>query len=213
MSTRPSLIKKIQAANPDVILNTINGDRNVAFFRALRAAKITSNKVPTISFSVTEDSLASLKIEDVVGDYAAWNYFQSIEGPKNKAFVSAFRARFGDDRILSDPMEAAYVGVNIWAQAVGHAKSDDVEAIRKAVRDQSFDAPEGLVRIDPETQHATKFIRIGRITPAGRFDIEYCSDTSINPTPYPNTRSRATWNSFVSDLHLRWGGQWESPER
>ncbi len=207
------IVKKIQASQPDVILNTINGDSNVAFFRALRAVGVTSEKVPTISFSISEEELSSLNIKDVEGDYAAWNYFQSIEGPRNQGFVRAFRARFGPDRILSDPMEAAYIGVHVWAQAVRSAKSNDPAAVRKALKDQSFDAPEGAIRIDPETQHTSKFIRIGRITKSGRFEIVYCSDIPISPIPYPNTRSKANWDAFVNDLHLKWGGQWANPGR
>src|SRR5260370_1185565 len=85
------IIKKIQASKPEVILNTINGDSNVAFFRALRAAGITSDKVPTISFSIAEDELTSLNPKDVEGDYAAWNYFHSIAGPKKQACICATR--------------------------------------------------------------------------------------------------------------------------
>ncbi|MHC5033652.1 MAG: transporter substrate-binding protein, partial [Planctomycetota bacterium] len=93
------IIEKIQAARPEAILNTINGDSNVAFFRALRAAGITPDSVPTISFSVSEEELAALNPREAEGDYAAWSYFQSIDGPRNREFVRAFRARFGPDRI------------------------------------------------------------------------------------------------------------------
>jgi urea transport system substrate-binding protein len=207
------IINKIQASKPEVILNTINGDSNVAFFRALRAAGITAEKVPTMSFSISEDELTSLSLKDIEGDYAAWNYFQSIERPKNQEFIRAFRARFGPDRNLSDPMEAAYFGVHVWAQAVRSARSEETAAIRKAIKGQSFDAPEGMIRIDPETQHTSKFIRIGRITKSGRFEVVYCSDVPISPIPYPSTRSKADWDAFLTDLHLRWGGQWANPGR
>jgi len=148
----------------------------------------------------------------VQGDYAAWNYFQSIDLPENQEFVSRFKARFGSERILSDPMEAAYIAVHLWAQAVEAAGSDNVNAIRQAINDQSFDAPEGKVTIDPQTHHISKFIRIGRITENGRFEVVYCSDSAINPIPYPATRSKADWDAVLSDLHLLWGGQWANPE-
>src|SRR6185436_6793582 len=143
----------------DMILNTINGDTNVAFFRALREGGIASSAVPTISFSITEEGLSSLRPQDVAGDYAAWNYFQSTDGPQNNAFVSRFRERFGQHSVISDPMEAAYAGVRLWAQAVKAAGSDDVAAIRRMIAGQSFDAPEGAIRIDPNTGRTTKFIR------------------------------------------------------
>jgi urea transport system substrate-binding protein len=206
-----SVIKKIQARKPDMILNTINGDSNVAFFRALRKAGLTSEKLPTMSFSISEEELNSLGAKEVQGDFAAWNYFQSIDGPENEDFVRRFHARFGPERILSDPMEAAYIAVNLWAQAVESAGSADVKAIRKAVSDQSFNAPEGKVSIDPETHHISKFVRIGRITDNRRFEVVYCSDAAVAPIPYPATRSKADWDAVLSDLHLLWGGQWANP--
>lgn len=205
------LVAKIVAARPDAILNTINGDSNVAFFRALRAAKVTPDRTPTISFSISEEELSSLRLSDVIGDYAAWNYFQSVDRPQNHAFVKRFQARHGQQRVISDPMEAAYFGVHLWALAVRDAKDDTVARIRQAVRHQSFDAPEGLVRIDPETQHTSKVFRIGRITTGNCFEVVYSSESAIAPIPYPNTRSKGDWDAFLLDLHLRWGGQWANP--
>ena len=108
-------------------------------------------------------------------------------------------------------MEAAYLGVYIWAQAGAKAGSDDVRAIRAAAKHREFDAPEGMVRIDPDTQHTSKIFRIGRITPEGRFHVEYSSEVLIAPIPYPNTRSKGDWDAFLMDLHLHWNGNWASP--
>ena len=87
--------------------------------------------------------------------------------------------------------------------AVNQAGSDDVRAIRAAAKHQAFDAPEGMVRIDPDTQHTSKIFRIGRITPEGRFEVVYSSEVPIAPIPYPNTRSKGDWDAFLMDLHLR----------
>jgi urea transport system substrate-binding protein len=206
-----AVIKKIEDRKPDLILNTINGDSNVAYFRALRRAGLTSEKLPTLSFSISEEELSNLNAKEVQGDYGAWNYFQNIDLPENEDFVRRFHARFGPERNLSDPMEAAYIAVHLWAQAVESARSDDVNAIRQAINNQSFDAPEGKVSIDPQTHHISKFIRIGRVTDNGRFAIEYCSDVPMSPVPYPATRSKADWDAFLTDLHLLWGGQWANP--
>jgi urea transport system substrate-binding protein len=124
------LVRKIVAARPEAILNTINGDSNVAFFRALRAAGVTPDKVPTISFSISEEELSSLSTKDVVGSYAAWNYFHSVDRPQNHAFVKRFQAKYGKQRVVSDPMEAAYFGVHVWAQAVKEAGDKNVSALR-----------------------------------------------------------------------------------
>ncbi len=208
-----SLVGKIVKARPDVILNTINGDSNVAFFRELRAAGVMPDHIPTISFSISEEELGNLSLKQVVGDYAAWNYFQSVDRRQNQAFVNRFHAKHGKQRVVSDPMEAGYFGVHLWAQAVKDAGDDDVAKIRKAVRNQTFEAPEGLVRIDQETQHTSKMVRIGRITAENRFEIVYDSGTLIAPIPYPNTRTRGEWDEFLQDLHLKWGGRWENPAR
>jgi urea transport system substrate-binding protein len=109
-------------------------------------------------------------------------------------------------------MESAYIAVHLWAKAVESAGSDDVGAIRRAINDQSFDAPEGKVTIDPQTHHVSKFVRIGKITEDGQFQVVYCSDAPIPPIPYPATRSKNDWDGFVNELHLRWGGQWTNPE-
>jgi urea transport system substrate-binding protein len=204
-------VRKIVATQPDAILNTINGDSNVAFFRRLRAAGVTPQKIPTVSFSISEEELSSLSTKDLVGDYAAWSYFQSIDRPKNREFVARFQARYGERRVISDPMEAAYFGVHLWAQAVEEAGDDDVAKIHEAVRRQSYEAPEGLVRIDAETQHTSKYFRIGQITSESRFDVIYAPDTPLAPIPYPTTRTRGDWDAFLIDLHLQWGGQWENP--
>ena len=205
------LVRKIVAARPDVILNTINGDSNVAFFRALRAVAVTPEKIPTISFSLSEEELQSLSTKDLVGDYAAWSYFQVVNRPQNYDFVQRFHAKYGKQRVISDPMEAAYFGVHLWAQAVLAAGDPDVAKVRPAVRHQVFEAPEGMVRIDPETQHTSKVFRIGRITAASRFEVVFSSESPIAPIPYPNTRSKGDWDAFLLDLQLRWGGQWANP--
>jgi urea transport system substrate-binding protein len=208
-----TIVKKIAASKADVILNTINGDMNLEFFRALRAEGTTPARVPTVSFSISEEELSSFSPKEVAGDYAAWNYFQSIDRPQNQAFVKRFQKRFGTTRSVSDPMEAAYVGVHLWAQAVRQAESTDPKAVRQALKGQTYDAPEGAIRIDPDTQHTEKFIRIGRVTPEGKFAVVYCSEEAIPPVPYPRSRTKAEWNTLLNDLHIRWGGKWWNPGR
>ena len=121
------LIEKIAAAKPDMILNTINGSTNIPFFKRLRSGGVTSDRLPTISFSIGEQELRMLNASEMVGDYAAWNYFQSIDSVENRQFVDRFRAKHGPQRVLNDPMEAAYVGVKLWGKAVTQANRDERE--------------------------------------------------------------------------------------
>ena len=202
------MVAAIVEAKPGVVLNLINGDSNVAFFRALRAAGVTPASVPVISFSIAEPELRAMPRADIAGDYAAWNYFQSVDTPANVDFVRRYQARFGADRVTSDPIEAAYVGVHLWAQAVADAGTADPPAVRRAFRRQTMAAPEGPVAIDPDTQHAWKTVRIGRIRPDGQFDIVWDSGRPVRPVPYPFTRSRSDWHAAIDGLYRGWGRKW-----
>jgi urea transport system substrate-binding protein len=194
-----NLVEAIAAAKPDLIVNTINGDSNIAFFRALHAAGITPDRIPTLSFSIGENELRNL---DITGNYAAWNYFQSIERSENSRFVEAFRSHYGPQRVTSDPMEAAYLGVHLWAQAVVEAGSADIPQIREALRHQSFNAPEGPVHFDSVNQHTWKTIRVGKVLEDGQFEVIYSSERPIRPEPFPDTRSPREWTALLEGLNL-----------
>lgn len=202
------VVEKIRAARPQVILNSINGDTNVAFFRALRAAGITPADIPTMSFSFAEQELRRLPAPDMAGDYATLNYFQSVDSEKNRHFVESFRRKYGADRVTSDAIEAGYFGVFLWAQAVEDAGTPEVGAIRKAIRRQSFDSPGGMVYVEPENLHTWKIVRIGRIRQDGQFDVVWSSEKPIRPVPYPIYRSREEWTAFLDGLYRGWGGAW-----
>jgi urea transport system substrate-binding protein len=207
------VVSRIVAAKPDVILNTINGDSNVVFFRELRAAGIRPQDVPTISFSIGEEELRHLNVAQMAGDYAAWNYFQSVDSVENRQFVERFRARFGPQRVLTDPMESAYNGVKLWAAAVSEAATDEPSAARHAMRAQRTRGPGGEIRIDPGTQHAFKTPRIGQISTTGQFKIVWTAAEPGAPEPYPSGRSAEEWKVFLHDLYRSWGEQWTAPEK
>jgi urea transport system substrate-binding protein len=205
------VVQQIVAAKPDVILNTINGDSNIAFFRDLRRANITPETIPTISFSIGEEELRHLNPAHMAGDYAAWNYFQSIDSPENRQFVERVRTKYGPQRVITDPMEAAWFGVKLWAEGVAAAGSDKPAEIRRAMRNLRMTAPEGEVRLDPVTQHTFKTPRIGRILPSGQFEIVWTATKPEAPLPFPRSRTTEQWHTFLQDLYTGWGGQWSAP--
>ncbi len=207
------MVQKIVKTKPDIILNTINGDTNVVFFEALRAAGVTPEKIPTISFSIAEDELRSMNPGKMAGDYAVWNYFQSIDSKENREFVRRFKDKYGADRVTDDPIEAGYFGVYLWAQAVKDAGNVDVSAVRKAILNQSFNAPGGIVTVDSENQHTWKTVRIGRIKADGQFDIVWSSDKAIRPVPYPVYKSKTEWEKLLADLYNGWGQNWANPSK
>jgi urea transport system substrate-binding protein len=205
------IVRAIVAAKPDAILNTLNGDTNIAFFKALRAAGVTPARIPTMSFSIAENELQTLPKDMMTGDYAAWNYFQSIDTDANQTFVQAFKARYGQNRVTSDPIETAYAGVNLWAAAVAAAGTPEVDAVRKAIGDRSQRGPGGMIYVDPGNHHTWKTVRIGRIRPDGQFDIVWSSEYPIRPVPYPPQRTAQAWDGMLQQLFTSWGGHWVKP--
>lgn len=193
------VVAEIHALAPDVVLNTLNGDSNTHFFRALHAAGLGA--VPVVSFSLAEDGLQAIGPGAFHPDhYAVWSYFQSVPGEANARFVTAFRARYGAERVTSDPVEAAYVAVRLWAQAVSDAGTDAPEQVNRAMRLQSTAAPSGIAAVDRATRHLWKQARIGKARPDGQFELIWSSDDALRPNPFPDYRSRPEWLYLLDGL-------------
>jgi urea transport system substrate-binding protein len=202
------VVEKIIQARPDVILNTVNGDSNIALFRELHAASASSAMIPAMSFSLAEQELITLGSEQMAGGYATWNYFQSLERKENREFVNRFKREFGKGRVTDDPMEAAYFGVHLWAQAVRRAGKADAASVLKAIGKQSFAAPEGIVYVDDKTKHTWKSARVGKIRQDGQFEIVWDSKHPVRPVPYPLYKTKAEWDDFLNSLYEGWGKRW-----
>ena len=179
-----TIVNKLGQAKPDAVFNTLNGDSNVAFFKQLRSAGFTAETMPTVSVSVAEEEVTGIGPANVTGQLVAWNYYQTTEGATNEAFVKAFKAKYGATKVTSDPMEAGYNAVKLWAAAVTKAGSTDVEAVKKAAAGIALDLPEGKVTIDGENQHVYKTARIGLIQPDGQIKEVWNSGQPIKPDPY-----------------------------
>ena len=204
-------VAAIKKADPEVILSSVVGDTNVAFYRKLRAAGITPERTPVVSFSIAEPELRTLNAHELAGNYAAWCYFQSLDLPENVAFVKRLKARYGAERVASDVMEASYNAVQLWAQAVEEAGYDDVAIVRRHLIRQSLDAPEGVVSIDAENLHAWRPFYLGKIRSDGQFDVVWSITKPIRPVPYPQTRPKRDWENYVENLRVSWGGSWVNP--
>ncbi len=180
-------INKIKEAKPDAVFQTINGDSNVAFWKQFTDSGLNSKNLPVISVSTAEDEVRGVGIKNIVGQYVAWNYYQTTPGSENEKFVKAFKAKYGEERVTDDPIEAGYLGVYLWAKAVEKAGSTDVEKVKEASKGLTFDAPEGKVTIDPENQHISKTARIGKLRPDGLIDTVFESEGPIKPDPFLKT--------------------------
>jgi urea transport system substrate-binding protein len=179
-----TLISKIKEAKPDVIFNTLNGDSNVAFFKQLKDAGLTSKDVTVMSVSIAEEEIRGIGPEILEGHLAVWNYFQTTDTPENQKFVDSYKKAYGQERVTDDPIEAAYFAVYLWAEAVKKAGSFDVEKVKDAADGIEFKAPGGMVKIDGATQHTWKTVRIGEIQKDGQFKEIWNSGKEIQPDPY-----------------------------
>jgi len=189
------IIEDIARQKPDVVLNTLNGDSNAVFFAAL--AKAGLGDLPVVSFSVEENGMQAWNGGQLTRHYGVWSYFQSLPGEENQRFVSAYRARFGFDRLTSDPVEAAYVGVNLWAQAVQNVRSIEPGRVNPVLLRQSIRSPSGIAAVDAESRHLWKMMRIGKVRADGQFDQVFVSGAPLRPTPWPSYRSRDSWQALL----------------
>ncbi|MEV0620827.1 urea ABC transporter substrate-binding protein [Nonomuraea sp. NPDC050404] len=179
-----TLVNKVTGAKPDAVFNTLNGDSNVAFFKQLKSAGATAESLPVLSVSIAEEEVTGIGVDNIAGHPVAWNYYQTTETPANEAFVKAYKAKYGQNKVTSDPMEAGYNAVYLWAEAVKKAGSTEVEAVKKAAPGIKLERPEGLVTIDGENQHMYKTARIGIIQPDGLIKQVWDSGEPIKPDPY-----------------------------
>ncbi len=179
-----SIINKIKAAKPDWIYSTVVGGSNVAFYKQLKAAGLDGGKQKLLSTVVSENEIDGIGKDNAVGYYACMGYFQGIKNPQNERFVKAIKAKYGQNRVVGDPMQCAYNSVYLWKLAVEKAKSFDVDKVVAASADLEFDAPEGKIRLHKTNHHVWKKVRIGRARADGQFDIVH-ETGMIEPNPYP----------------------------
>jgi len=179
-----SILAKIEEAQPDVIINTLNGASNVSFFKQLSEKNITSKELMTMSFSIAEEEVKTIGADILSGHLVSWNYYQTTEGDRNAAFVKSYKEKFGADRVTSDPAGAAYTAVYAWAEACEAAGSFDVEAVKAAAAGLMVAAPEGDVVINGDNQHLAKTVRIGQVATDGLIYEIYATDGVVEPDPY-----------------------------
>ena len=165
---------------PTAVVSTINGDANVPFYKELANQGISAEDIPVVAFSVGEEELAGLDTEPLVGHLAAWNYFMSVDTPENEAFIAGWHDFIGDDaRVTNDPMEAHYIGFNMWVQAVEQAGSTEVDAVRQAMYGQTVPNLTGGIAVMNTNHHLSKPVLIGEILEDGQFDVVWETDDVV----------------------------------
>nr|WP_171293978.1 urea ABC transporter substrate-binding protein [Acinetobacter puyangensis] len=188
-------VKKFAAGKKTAVISTINGDSNVPFYRELGNQGIKASDIPVMAFSVGEEELRGIDTKPLVGHLAAWNYFMSVKNPTNakfikdyKQFAVDYKLPNADKVVTNDPMEATYVGIHMWKQAVEKAGSTEVDKVREAMKGQTYAAPSGYtLKMDEENHHLWKPVMIGQIRADGQFDVVYKTPEVIraeNWSPY-----------------------------
>ena len=173
------------------VVSTINGDANVPFYKELGNQGISATDIPVVAFSVGEEELAGLDTEPLVGHLAAWNYFQSVDTPENEEFIEAWKAFIGDEnRVTNDPMEAHYIGFNMWVKAVEKAGTTDVDTVIDEIIGVSVPNLSGGYSAMMPNHHITKPVLIGEIQEDGQFDIVDQTDGLV---------AGDAWSDFLPD--------------
>jgi urea transport system substrate-binding protein len=180
-----SLINKVKLKKPDLIYTAVVGGSNVAWYKQLKAAGITSKKYNMLTISTTEDELLGIGGENAEGFYACMKYFQSQDNAENNEFVNAFKDMWGADSVIGDVTQAAYLGPWIWKAAVEKAGSFDIDKIHAAHPGIELDAPEGYVKVHESNQHLYSKAKIGKMLKDGQFEVVAISDDLIEPDPFP----------------------------
>ena len=190
-------IKKFSAGGKTAVVSTINGDSNVPFYKELGNAGLKATDVPVVAFSVGEEELRGVDTKPLVGHLAAWNYFMSIKDPVNDAwkkewaaYAKAKKLPGADKPLTNDPMEAAWIGIHMWKQAVEKAKSTDVDKVIAAMAGQTFKAPSGITsKMDEKNHHLHKAVFIGEVQANGQFNVVWKTKGPIKAQP---------WSPFIA---------------
>ena len=185
-------IKRFAQGGKTAVISTINGDSNVPFYKELGNAGLKATDVPVVAFSVGEEELRGIDARPLVGHLAAWNYFMSLKNATNDAFVKKYRAYAkkkglpnADKVVTNDPMEATYVGIHMWKQAVEKAGTTATDKVIAGMSGQTFAAPSGFsLTMDPTNHHLHKPVFIGEIRPDGQFNVVWKTKAPIRAQPW-----------------------------
>jgi urea transport system substrate-binding protein len=198
-----SIIAKIKKfaseGKKTAVVSTINGDSNVPFYKELGNQGLKATDVPVVAFSVGEEELRGVDTKPLVGHLAAWNYFMTLKNPANDAFIKQWSAYakakniagHKDKPITNDPMEATYIGINMWKQAVEKAKSTDTDKVIAAMAGQTFRAPSGITsKMDEKNHHLHKSVFIGEVRADGQFNVVWKTPGPVQADP---------WSDFIPE--------------
>ncbi|MGM9480488.1 urea ABC transporter substrate-binding protein [Roseateles sp. NT4] len=189
------VLADLQALQPDLVLSTIGGSSNRAFFDALVAAGLTD--LPLMSLRAAEPEMTAYDGGRLDRHFTAWSYLQSQPGPANQAFLARLRHSQGEGVQVSDPAVSAYIGVQLWAAAVREIGSVQTDAVNANVLQQSVAAPQGFAAVDGQSRHLWRQLRIAQVKPGGQLGEVFMLPRYIKPEPWPSFRSNEHWMAVL----------------
>ena len=185
------------------VISTVNGDANIYFFKELAHQGIDPKSLPVMAFSIGESELSALNAQPLVGHLAAWNYFMSIDTPENEAFINGWRAYTGNkNAVTNDPMEAHYIGFQMWVDAVKQVGTTEVDAVRKAMYGRTVRNLTGSLAVMNSNHHLSKPVYVGKIQASGQFDLLWSISEPVRGD---------AWSDFILDsakLTADWTYPW-----
>lgn len=207
------IAQEIKQLKPKAIINTINGDSNIAFFEELKKHGITSSDFPVFSLSLDESSLQTISqkigIEPLIGHYATWGYFNIMNQNKSNDFTRLIENNLQDQKI-TDAMFSIYVGVELFKQVL--LKSDEISTavLQKNIQRASVNVSQNIYYVDGKNNHTHKKVLIGKITQNADFNIIWESQNIVAPRPYPEFKSREFWEDGLMKIYEDFGNSWEA---
>ncbi len=207
-------IEKIKSQKPSFIINTLNGDSNIAFFKALSDNNISLINTPVFSFSITENELEKISqyigTKALEGSYLTWSYFSSIESKENQELKSLFKKRFGNDIIVTDPMYTAYMGVKLYEQNVKKHGCYKTKTTKKNLAKESIGGVAGVVAMDAKNNHTWKEVRIAKINADAKAVVIWESEALQKAKPFPEYINTHEMLNYEKELYQRWNSRYEA---
>lgn len=208
-----AVVHKLREMQPQVILNMLDINSAVSFFRTLLDADISPRNQPVLSFTLKENDLAQFGSLSLQGHYVARTRFPAVEPGSEDRLANHFRKKYGAHRPVNESMEAAYYGVHLWAAAVEKAGSTETSLVRQALTRQEFVLGGVRLSVDPSTQHTWKVLQIGKIRSDNSIEVAHTAEAPLPPIPFPPPFTRAEWGTFSKNLYSKWGGNWANPQK
>lgn len=208
------IAQKIAKERPSFILNTINGDSNIAFFKALQDAKIDLKEIPVFSLSLDESGVKDIAdkigVEPIKNSYSTWGYFDSIESDKNRALKKLFKERFKKDIFITDPMYSAYYGVKLWEKIVNKHQTFDSIKIKSKLAKESISTSTTPIYICEKNNHAWRNVFIAKVDENGDLNVLWDASSNLKPNPFPEYIDSTKILSFIDELYKKWNNKYEA---